>query len=71
MLRRELCMWKTGMRIRYNISCLEEWARKMKMVCTLSLHDVIFLKFVEFENQTFHGNQLKMLIFSPFHRVMK
>ncbi|XP_055310995.1 unconventional myosin-Va-like, partial [Sitodiplosis mosellana] len=31
MLRRELCMWKTGMRIRYNISCLEEWARKMKM----------------------------------------
>lgn len=34
MLRRELCMWKTGMRIRYNISCLEEWARKMKMVWT-------------------------------------
>lgn len=34
MLRRELCMWKTGMRIRYNISCLEEWARKMKMVCS-------------------------------------
>lgn len=32
MLRQELCMWKTGMKIRYNVSCLEEWARKMKMV---------------------------------------
>lgn len=32
MLRQELCMWKTGMRIRYNISVLEDWARKMKMV---------------------------------------
>lgn len=31
MLRQELCMWKTGMRIRYNISCLEDWARKKKM----------------------------------------
>lgn len=37
MLRRELCMWKTGMRIRYNISCLEEWARKMKMVCSRTI----------------------------------
>lgn len=34
MLRRELCMWKTGMRIRYNISCLDDWSRKMKMVIT-------------------------------------
>lgn len=33
MLRQELCMWKTGMKIRYNVSCLEEWARKKKMVC--------------------------------------
>lgn len=32
MLRQELCMWKTGMKIRYNISCLEDWARKMKLV---------------------------------------
>lgn len=32
MLRQELCMWKTGMKIRYNVSCLEDWARKMKMV---------------------------------------
>lgn len=32
MLRQELCMWKTGMKIRYNVSCLEEWARKKKMV---------------------------------------
>lgn len=32
MLRRELCNWKTGMKIRYNVGCLEDWARKMKMV---------------------------------------
>ncbi|XP_037046669.1 unconventional myosin-Va-like isoform X1 [Bradysia coprophila] len=31
MLRQELCMWKTGMKIRYNVSCLEDWARKKKM----------------------------------------
>lgn len=31
MLRPELCMWKTGMKIRYNISCLEDWVRKVKM----------------------------------------
>lgn len=37
MLRQELCMWKTGMKIRYNVSCLEEWARKKKMVCAMSL----------------------------------
>lgn len=33
MLRQELCIWKTGMKIRYNVSCVEEWARKMNMVC--------------------------------------
>lgn len=32
MLRKELCMWKTGMKIRYNVSCLEDWIRKKKMV---------------------------------------
>lgn len=32
MLRQELCMWKTGMKIRYNVSCLEEWVRKKNMV---------------------------------------
>lgn len=32
MLRQELCMWKTGMKIRYNVSCLEDWIRKKKMV---------------------------------------
>lgn len=32
MFRHELCMWKTGMKIRYNITCLEDWARKRKMV---------------------------------------
>lgn len=31
MLRQELCIWKTGMKIRYNVSCLEEWVRKKKM----------------------------------------
>lgn len=33
MLRQELCVWKTGMKIRYNVSCIEEWTRKMNMVC--------------------------------------
>lgn len=32
MLRQELCMWKTGMKIRYNVGCLEEWIRKKQMV---------------------------------------
>lgn len=32
MLRQELCNWKTGMQIRYNVSCLEEWIRKKHMV---------------------------------------
>lgn len=32
MLRQELSMWKTGMKIRYNVSCLEEWIRKKNMV---------------------------------------
>lgn len=36
MLRHELCQWKTGMKIRYNISCLEDWARQMKMVRKLT-----------------------------------
>lgn len=35
MLRQELCIWKTGMQIRYNVGCLEDWARKMKMVSNL------------------------------------
>lgn len=32
MLRQEFCMWKTGMKIRYNVSCLEDFARQKKMV---------------------------------------
>lgn len=32
MLRHEMCMWNTGMRIRYNVSCLEDWTRDKKMV---------------------------------------
>ncbi|XP_065086171.1 unconventional myosin-Vb isoform X2 [Ochlerotatus camptorhynchus] len=31
MLRGDLCMWKTGMKIRYNVSCLEGWIRTMAM----------------------------------------
>lgn len=31
MLRGDLCMWKTGMKIRYNVSCLEGWVRTMAM----------------------------------------
>uniref|UniRef100_A0A1B0CB62 Myosin class i heavy chain n=2 Tax=Lutzomyia longipalpis TaxID=7200 RepID=A0A1B0CB62_LUTLO len=31
MLRQELCMWATGMKIRYNISCIEQWVRKNKL----------------------------------------
>lgn len=32
MLRQEMCMWDTGMKIRYNISVIEDWNRSMKMV---------------------------------------
>ncbi|XP_035906394.1 unconventional myosin-Va isoform X4 [Anopheles stephensi] len=32
MLRGDLCMWKTGMKLRYNMGCLEGWVRSMKMV---------------------------------------
>ncbi|XP_050073338.1 unconventional myosin-Va isoform X3 [Anopheles maculipalpis] len=31
MLRGDLCMWKTGMKLRYNMGCLEGWVRTMKM----------------------------------------
>lgn len=31
MLRKDLCVWKTGMKIRYNIGCLEHWVKKMRM----------------------------------------
>ncbi|XP_055602318.1 unconventional myosin-Va isoform X2 [Uranotaenia lowii] len=31
MLRGDLCMWKTGMKIRYNVGCLETWVRTMAM----------------------------------------
>ncbi|XP_039433322.1 unconventional myosin-Va isoform X2 [Culex pipiens pallens] len=31
MLRGDLCMWKTGMKIRYNVGCLESWVRTMSM----------------------------------------
>ncbi|XP_052893039.1 unconventional myosin-Va isoform X5 [Anopheles moucheti] len=31
MVRGDLCMWKTGMKLRYNMGCLEGWVRTMKM----------------------------------------
>ncbi|XP_053677422.1 unconventional myosin-Va [Anopheles nili] len=31
MLRGDLCMWKTGMKLRFNMSCLEGWVRSIKM----------------------------------------
>ncbi|XP_055916560.1 unconventional myosin-Va isoform X1 [Eupeodes corollae] len=31
MLRGDICMWETGMKIRYNVTCLEEWVREKKM----------------------------------------
>lgn len=31
MLRPEVCHWKSGMRIRYNVSCLEGWVRDLKI----------------------------------------
>lgn len=34
MLRPELFLWKTGMKVRYNVSCLEDWIRKKQMVLT-------------------------------------
>lgn len=40
MLRQEVCMWKTGMKIRYNITLLENWARQMKMVSFMYIHNV-------------------------------
>lgn len=32
MLRQDLCTWKTGMKIRFNIGCLENWIKTKKMV---------------------------------------
>ncbi|XP_022230994.2 unconventional myosin-Va isoform X2 [Drosophila obscura] len=31
MLRGDICMWETGMVIRYNIGCIEDWVRSKKM----------------------------------------
>lgn len=32
MLRQDLCTWKTGMKIRFNVGCLEQWIKQKKMV---------------------------------------
>lgn len=32
MLRRDLCTWKTGMKLKYNVGCLESWVKEKKMV---------------------------------------
>lgn len=43
MLRGDICMWETGMIIRYNLGCIEDWVRDKKMVmllcCQLSIHN--------------------------------
>ncbi|KMY92004.1 unconventional myosin-Va isoform X1 [Drosophila simulans] len=31
MLRGDICMWETGMIIRYNIGCIEDWVRSKRM----------------------------------------
>lgn len=37
MLRQDLCSWKTGMKIRFNVSCLENWVKGKKMVRLIKL----------------------------------
>lgn len=32
MLRRDLCTWKTGMKLKFNVGCLETWIKARKMV---------------------------------------
>lgn len=32
MLRRDLCTWKTGMKLKFNVGCLETWIKQKKMV---------------------------------------
>lgn len=32
MLRRDLCTWKTGMKLKFNVGCLENWVKAKKMV---------------------------------------
>lgn len=32
MLRRDLCTWKTGMKLKFNVGCLESWVKQKKMV---------------------------------------
>lgn len=36
MLRRDLCTWKTGMKLKFNVGCLENWVKQRKMVKFLS-----------------------------------
>ncbi|XP_052862372.1 unconventional myosin-Va [Anopheles cruzii] len=31
MVRGDLCMWKTGMKLRYNVGCIENWVRSQKL----------------------------------------
>lgn len=37
MLRRDLCTWKTGMKLKYNVGCLESWVKEKKMVSRICL----------------------------------
>ncbi|CRL02752.1 CLUMA_CG015744, isoform B [Clunio marinus] len=35
MLRSDLCTWKTGMKLRFNVGCLESWVKQKKMPKTV------------------------------------
>lgn len=37
MLRRDLCTWKTGMKLKFNVGCLESWIKMKKMVSNSSV----------------------------------
>lgn len=44
MLRRDLCTWKTGMKLKFNLSCLETWVKKQKMVSCSTCRGCLNLK---------------------------
>lgn len=44
MLRRDLCTWKTGMKMKFNVGCLETWIKMKKMVITRTLQTLNKIK---------------------------
>lgn len=46
MLRGDICMWETGMIIRYNLGCIEDWVRDKKMVMPLYSVLIICVEFI-------------------------